>query len=41
VNAAYIDGFAGGTLGIAIHALRPLLEAKEQAQAVKAGSPSN
>lgn len=26
VNAAYIDGFAGGTLGISIEALKPLIE---------------
>ncbi len=27
VNSAYIDGFSGGTLGISIDALRPLIEA--------------
>ena len=27
VNAAYIDGFAGGTLGISVRALKPLIEA--------------
>lgn len=27
VNAAYIDGFSGGTLGIGIESLRPLIEA--------------
>lgn len=27
VNAAYIDGFSGGTLGVSVQALRPLLEA--------------
>jgi S1-C subfamily serine protease len=26
VNSAYIDGFAGGTLGVSVEALRPLLE---------------
>ena len=27
INAAYIDGFSGGTLGVSVQALRPLLEA--------------
>jgi serine protease Do len=27
VNSAYIDGFSGGTLGISVEALRPLIEA--------------
>jgi S1-C subfamily serine protease len=27
INSAYIDGFSGGTLGISVDALRPLLEA--------------
>ena len=32
VNEAYIDGFSGGTLGISVQALRPLIEAaKEEA----------
>jgi hypothetical protein len=26
INAAYIDGFAGGTLGVSVRALRPLME---------------
>lgn len=30
VNSAYIDGFAGGTLGISVEALRPLVEAAEK-----------
>jgi len=25
VNAAYIDGFAGGTIGISVEALKPLI----------------
>jgi S1-C subfamily serine protease len=29
VNAAYIDGFSGGTLGISSEALRPLIEQAE------------
>ena len=33
VNAAYIDGFAGGTLGVSSQALRPLIqEARERAR---------
>ena len=31
VNSAYIDGFAGGTLGVSVEALKPLL-AKQQAR---------
>jgi S1-C subfamily serine protease len=27
INSAYIDGFSGGTLGISVEALRPLIEA--------------
>ena len=27
INAAYIDGFSGGTLGVSVQALRPLLQA--------------
>jgi S1-C subfamily serine protease len=30
VNSAYIDGFSGGTLGISVKALRPLLVAAEK-----------
>lgn len=26
VNAAYLDGFSGSTIGVSVHALRPLLE---------------
>jgi serine protease Do len=34
VNAAYIDGFAGGTLGISVEALKPLIvEAQKPRQA--------
>jgi len=29
VNAAYIDGFSGGTLGVTVRALRPLISAAE------------
>jgi S1-C subfamily serine protease len=29
VNSAYIDGFSGGTLGVSVEALRPLIEAAE------------
>jgi S1-C subfamily serine protease len=30
INSAYIDGFSGGTLGISVEALRPLIEAAEK-----------
>ncbi|HUJ96057.1 MAG TPA: serine protease [Terriglobales bacterium] len=30
INAAYIDGFSGGTLGVSVRALRPLIEVAEQ-----------
>ncbi len=30
VNSAYIDGFSGGTLGISVEALRPLIEAVQK-----------
>ncbi|MGA8429824.1 MAG: serine protease [Candidatus Sulfotelmatobacter sp.] len=30
INSAYMDGFSGGTLGISIESLRPLLEAAEK-----------
>jgi len=30
VNAAYIDGFSGGTLGISVKALRPLIAVAEK-----------
>jgi serine protease Do len=30
INAAYIDGFSGGTLGVSVQALRPLVEAAAQ-----------
>ena len=30
VNAAYLDGFSGSTLGISVEALRPLIEAAQQ-----------
>jgi S1-C subfamily serine protease len=30
VNSAYIDGFSGGTLGVSVDALRPLLEAAQR-----------
>jgi S1-C subfamily serine protease len=29
VNSAYIDGFSGGTLGVTVEALRPLIEAAQ------------
>ncbi|MDP9160797.1 MAG: serine protease [Acidobacteriota bacterium] len=30
VNAAFIDGFSGGTLGVSVQALRPLIEAAQK-----------
>ncbi|MGA9043082.1 MAG: serine protease [Terriglobales bacterium] len=30
VNAAYIDGFSGGTLGVSVEALKPLIEAAQK-----------
>jgi S1-C subfamily serine protease len=30
VNSAYIDGFSGGTLGVSVDALRPLVAAAEK-----------
>jgi S1-C subfamily serine protease len=30
VNSAYIDGFSGGSLGVSVEALRPLIEAAEK-----------
>jgi S1-C subfamily serine protease len=32
VNSAYIDGFSGGTLGVSVQALRPLIEAAQKKQ---------
>jgi S1-C subfamily serine protease len=40
INAAYIDGFAGGTLGISVRALRPLIEAAKGKPASDATSAS-
>jgi len=42
VNAAFIDGFSGGTLGVSVQALRPLIAVAEKAQpAVRNISPAN
>jgi len=30
VNSAYIDGFSGGTLGVSVYSLRPLIEAAQK-----------
>lgn len=30
INAAYIDGFSGGTLGVSVEALRPLVDAADK-----------
>jgi hypothetical protein len=37
VNAAYIDGFSGGTLGVSVRALKPLIAAAKTAAAKAAG----
>ena len=31
INSAYMDGFSGGTLGVSVSSLRPLLEAAQKA----------
>jgi S1-C subfamily serine protease len=33
INAAFIDGFSGGTLGVSVQALRPLIEAAQKKNA--------
>ncbi len=30
INAAYLDGFSGGTMGVSVQALRPLIQAAEK-----------
>jgi len=32
INEAYIDGFSGGTLGVSVQALRPLIAAAQKRQ---------
>ena len=32
INSAYMDGFTGGTLGVSVQALRPLMEAAQEQQ---------
>ena len=32
INEAYIDGFSGGTLGVSVQALRPLITAAQKRQ---------
>lgn len=39
INAAYIDGFSGGTIGISVEALRPLIEAAQK-KGAKDSKPS-
>jgi len=38
VNAAYIDGFSGGTLGVSVSALRPLILAAQRKSMIKNAS---
>ena len=33
INAAYLDGFSGGTMGISVEALRPLITAAQKKSA--------
>ena len=40
INAAYIDGFSGGTLGVSIDALKPLIAAAQKQQPAAANQPS-
>ena len=40
INAAYIDGFSGGTLGISVEALRPLMLAAQKKQ-LEAAEPTD
>jgi len=41
VNAAYIDGFSGGTLGVSVRALKPLIVAAKTAVAKVGTIPEN
>jgi S1-C subfamily serine protease len=41
VNEAYIDGFSGGTLGISVQALRPLIKAAEKKQSPGSNPAAN
>jgi S1-C subfamily serine protease len=41
VNEAFIDGFSGGTLGISVQALRPLIDAAEKKIAIRAPANNN
>lgn len=40
VNSAYLDGFSGGTLGISVEALRPLIQAAQKIDAHQAAIPA-
>ncbi len=40
VNAAYIDGFAGGTLGISVEALKPLIAEAQKPRAARMAEPA-
>jgi S1-C subfamily serine protease len=41
VNAAYIDGFSGGTLGVSVSALRPLIVAAQRKGTITNASTKN
>jgi len=32
INSAYMDGFSGGTLGVSVESLKPLLSAAEKSK---------
>jgi serine protease Do len=40
INAAYLDGFSGGTMGISVEALRPLITAAQN-KATPVSQPQN
>jgi S1-C subfamily serine protease len=40
INAAYLDGFSGGTMGISVEALRPLITAAQK-QAAPISQPQS
>jgi S1-C subfamily serine protease len=35
INAAYIDGFSGGTLGVSVQALEPLIQAAKKMTSIQ------
>ena len=41
VNSAYMDGFSGGTIGVSVDSLRPLLQEAQNSNAAVPGFPSS